>query len=338
MSETSAAKTGRPWGQAALWLAALAAFFYVSYGFANWLAAQRADVPTLVFGWERSIPFLAWTIIPYWSINLFYGASLFACRDRAELATHVRRLLTCQIVAVACFILFPLQLAFGRPETGGFSGFLFEALTAFDRPYNLAPSLHVALLVVLWDLYARRAPRALRLPLHLWFALIGISVLTTYQHHFFDVPTGLLLGIVALWLWPADRPSPLARVSLTAGRRRWRIAGAYGTGAAVCFALALAAGGIALWLMWPAVSLLLVAACYAGLGTDGFQKSGDGRMTVAARLLLAPYRAAARANAWLWTRTDRETAEVADGVFIGPLPLRRSANGFGTIIDLTAEM
>ena len=48
---------------AALWLAFLAPFFYLTYGTANWLASLREDVPNLAFGWEHRIPFLAWTIV-----------------------------------------------------------------------------------------------------------------------------------------------------------------------------------------------------------------------------------------------------------------------------------
>jgi hypothetical protein len=57
--------------RAALWLLFLAPFFYLSYGFANWAAAQREHVGSIVFDWERTIPFLAWTIVPYWTINAF---------------------------------------------------------------------------------------------------------------------------------------------------------------------------------------------------------------------------------------------------------------------------
>ena len=74
--------------------------------------------------------------------------------------THARRLLTAQIVAVVCFILFPLKFTFQQPETHGLAGFLFAALTSFDKPFNQAPSLHIALLVILWRLYARHLPRA----------------------------------------------------------------------------------------------------------------------------------------------------------------------------------
>ena len=73
--------------RAALWLAFLAPFFYLTYGFANWLASRRDDVGSIVFAWERTIPFLAWTIVPYWSINLFYGLSLLAQRRPRRAST-----------------------------------------------------------------------------------------------------------------------------------------------------------------------------------------------------------------------------------------------------------
>ena len=160
MSATARIAVGeRPWRRAALWLAGLAPFFYLTYGTANRLASLRPAMPAVVFGWERHIPFLDWTILPYWSINLFYGASLFVCATPAELDRHGRRLLTAQVIAVACFLVVPLRFTFERPKTGGAAGLLFDALTSFDRPFNQAPSLHIALLVILWDLYARHLPR-----------------------------------------------------------------------------------------------------------------------------------------------------------------------------------
>src|SRR5207249_1708336 len=96
----------RPWRRALCWLAFLAPFFYLTYGAANTIAARQHEVRSMVFAWESHIPFLEWTIIPYWSINAFYGLSLFVCATRAELDVHGRRLLTAQIVAVVCFVLF----------------------------------------------------------------------------------------------------------------------------------------------------------------------------------------------------------------------------------------
>jgi len=165
----------RPWGRAALWLAFLGPFFFATYGLATWFTALRPEVPAIVFAWEHAIPFLPWTIVPYWTIDLFYALSLFVCASRSELDTHAKRLLTAQVIAIASFLLFPLRFTFDRPETGGVFGDLFRVLAAFDQPFNQAPSLHIA--------------------------LIGVSVLTTWQHHFIDLPTGALLGFFCLWLW-----------------------------------------------------------------------------------------------------------------------------------------
>jgi len=328
----------RPWLRAFCWLFFLAPFFYLTYGAANALAAQRADVLSIVFSWEHRIPFLGWTIVPYWSINAFYGLSPFICETRSELEVHIRRLLTAQIAAVTCFVLFPLQFTFARPPSDGLAGTLFAALASFDKPFNQAPSLHIALLVILWPLYWKRVPVALRWPLHAWFALVGASVLTTYQHHFVDIPTGALLGVFCLWSWPDRGTSPWRVAALTSERRRLILAARYLSGAAVVAALAGWIGGAGWWLLWVTVSLTLVAANYAVFGPDGFQKTVDGHMSLAARLLLAPYLAAGLINSRWWTRRESEPIAVADGVWLGRIPRARDAAHFNAVIDCCAEL
>lgn len=338
MSKFESTAAGRPWGRAALWLAFLAPFFYLTYGLSNWLASMRSHVPSIVFSWETSIPFVAWTIIPYWSINAFYGLSLFVCTSRQELDTHGKRLLTAQIIAVICFILLPLRFSFPQPATDGFSGFLFAALASFDQPYNQAPSLHIALLVILWVFYERHVPAWAKWPLHIWFFLVGVSVLTTYQHHVIDIPTGILLGALCLWLWPDRGDAPITAFAMTQDRRRLVLAGRYAAGAVLLAATALWFQEEALVLLWPTVSLTVVAANYAFFGVDGFQKAEDGRMSFAARVLLAPYLMGAWANSRAWTRTDPEPVAVAPGVSLGRIPDRDVAAEFSSIIDLSAEL
>lgn len=332
--------TVRPWKQAAVWLACLAPFFYLSYGFANHLASQRIGVASVVFDWERHVPFVAWTIVPYWSINLFYGLSLFLCRTRDELHAHGRRLLTAQLVAVSCFLLFPLGFTFTRPPTDGIPGLFFTALTSFDKPFNQAPSLHIALLIVLWDLYRRLLPARFHGLLHGWSWLIAVSVLTTYQHHFIDIPTGALLGLFCLWLWPLDGPSPLRTMHATRDPRRRRLALRYALGAAACFASAAWLGGAALWLCWPGTALVLVALNYALFDAAGFQKDAQGRPSFATRWLLMPHRLGAWINSRLWTRREPPAVRVAAGVMLGRMPTTREAKRLGIthVVDLSAEL
>jgi len=335
---TRAAISARPWGRAAVWLLGLGPFFFMSYGAANWLATMHDNVGSVVFDWERNIPFMPGTIIPYWSIDVLYGISLFVCTTEHELDTHAKRLLTAQIIAVTCFILFPLTFTFARPETDGLSGFLFASLGKFDKPFNQAPSLHIALLVILWDRYARHVPLWASWILHGWFVLIGLSVLTTYQHHFVDIPTGALLGFVCLWAWPENGPSPVVANRLTGDPWRLRLATYYIAGSIAFCALAVWIGGLGLWLFWPGVSLLLVAANYALCGAAGFQKSPSGRMSPAALWMLAPYIGGAWINSRLWTRTEPLPVPVADGVSVGRFPSRATSSGYATVIDLCAEL
>ena len=258
---THASKSPRPWGRALAWLLFLGPFFFASYGFATWVTSQRTDVGVVVFDWERHIPFLPWTIVPYWLIDGLYAISLFLCATRIQLDTHAKRLLTAQGVAVTCFLLFPLRFSFERPPVEGIFGVFFDVLGQFDKPFNQAPSLHIALMVLLWVVYLRALPKAWHGLVHGTFALIGVSVLTTWQHHFIDVPTGLALGGLCLWLWPDDGPSPLAGARLTSDPSRRRLGGYYALGSVACVFLA-GLGDAALWLCWPAGALALVAGAY----------------------------------------------------------------------------
>ncbi|RMX04807.1 phosphatase PAP2 family protein [Corticibacter populi] len=342
--------------KAALWrLALLGAFFFISYGFANQVSEQRAiagDVGSIVFDWERHIPLWPWTIVPYWSIDLLYAISVFTCTTRRELSVHCWRLLTVQVIAVTCFLLAPLRFAWERPAIDGPFGAMFDLLMGFDKPFNQAPSLHIALLVVLWLQFGRhlhsRWGRAL---LHGWFVLIGLSVLTTWQHHFIDVPTGALLGFFVVWLWPQEASAAEAVTAhpQQAGTRR-RLAGGYALGATALAALALAGGqaghGTALWLLWPAIALMMVASFYAWGGAAGFQKRTSGRHSTASRVLLAPYTLAAWLNARCWTRRHPHPCDIGHGLWLGRLPgqkdladMRQHAcMRLRAVVDLCAEL
>ncbi|MET1076748.1 MAG: phosphatase PAP2/dual specificity phosphatase family protein [Pseudomonas sp.] len=328
------------WKRAVVWLLLLAPLFFLSYGLANDLTARRDDVGSLVFDWEQGMPLWPWTILPYWSIDLLYGLSFLCCASRAEVDRHALRLLSAQVLCIAGFLLWPLRFTFQRPELDGLFGWMFDVLMGFDKPFNQAPSLHITLLVVLWVMFARHLTGAWRLLVHGWFALIGVSVLTTWQHHFIDVPTGALAGWLCVWLWPDEGPSPLRSLRLARTTQRWKLASFYALGSGLGVILAGALGGAGLWLLWPALALAMVALNYALFGAAGFQKSADGSLSPAVRWLLAPYLAGAWLNARLWTRQHPQPREVADGVWLGRLPAAAALRDspFRAVVDLCAEI
>jgi protein-tyrosine phosphatase len=326
--------------RAVLWLFFLGPFFYVSYGLANHLASLRASVPDIAMDWERAIPFMDWTIIPYWSINLFYVATLFFSSTEEDVDRTAKRYLTCQLIAVTCFILLPLRAVFAKPDTSGLTGFMFDALGSFDKPFNQAPSLHIALLVIIWDHWRRRFSGWTAWLWHVWSAMIGLSVLTTFQHHILDIPTGLLLGLFALWLFPQDQPRAVCS-GTQAETKRLKIGTLYAAGSALALFLAITTFHISplslLWL-WPAVSLALIAAAYLSIGAPVFQKRADGTVSLAAYWLLMPYRWGAKVNAWVWTRNLEASAHVLENVWLGRIPKEPETAAYSAFIDMTAEM
>ncbi len=333
-------------------LALVGALFYTSYGLSNHHAASLAYVPEIAFAWEHGIPFWAWTIVPYWSLNLMYAAAFFLCRDTREQNRYVARLVSAQIIATTCFMLFPLHFGWPKPPTDGLSGWLFDSLVAFDLPYNQAPSLHIALAIIVGAFYWTRFPK-IRLPLLLWQSLIALSVLTTYQHHFIDVPTGALLGWLVLWAIPQHGVSPFRRPFGTQGRlktseasfceaktspatrsREIKIAMLYLAGA-VLSALPSLFGGAWLWMLWVSVSLSVVAFAYLTGNAAVFQKQADGRLSAAATVLLLPYLAGVRLNMAYWLRGKAKTARVRDGAWIGSVS--GISDDLSAVLDVCAE-
>ena len=156
-------------------------------------------------------------------------------------------------------------------------------------------------MVLLWVVYLRVLPQAWRWLVHSVFTQIGISMLTTWQHHFFDVPTGLWLGGFCLWQFPDAQASPLSSGAWTRDPLRRRLGVRYALASIVLAVVALAVGGAALWLLWASAALALVALAYLVFGETAFQKRADGSLSPATRWLMAPY----LWGAWVNSRSGR---------------------------------
>lgn len=340
MAASAVAGTGdlleqRPWPLAVLWLAGLAPFFFLSYGLANWVTSLRRDVPSVVFGWEHHVPFVAWTIVPYWSLDLFYAVSLFICGTRTELNTHAKRLVAAQVISVAGFLAFPLRFTFERPHPAGFLGWMFDALASFDQPFNQAPSLHLSIATILWARYSQHLGGGPLWLVRFWLILAGVSTMTTYQHHFIDVATGLWLGLLCIAFISDSEPAVQRHTFRDPSRMK--IALTYLAGFVVLIAFAIEIRGWAWWLLWPAGAVAIVAGIYFAGQPELFRKR-DGVIAPSVTWLLAPYLAGAWLNSRIWTSQHPEADEIVDGVWIGRLPRKSEREAFASIVDLAAEL
>ena len=194
----------------ACWAASI--IFAGAYWLSNKLTSLRADVGTGVFSWERVIPFVPWTLVPYLAILVFFLLSFFVDPDRRELQRHVSRVILVLLISLVCYALFPLRFTFERPPVEGAFGPLYGLLESFDLPYNRAPSLHISVLVLLWARFIPCLTLVQGVCLRAWFLLIAGSVLTTFQHHVIDIPGGIMVGTVAIFLTSPPIAEALSRV------------------------------------------------------------------------------------------------------------------------------
>lgn len=309
------------------WLLLLAPLFFVTYGQVNMLTATRTDVGQFALPWESSIPFLPWTIVPYWSIDLLYGVSLFICTSRQELFRHGFRLLIASVVACLGFLLFPLQFSWQRPEVAGVFGWLFSQLEQFDLPYNQAPSLHIILTWLLWLRFRAHLSGLWQIANTLWFSLIAISVLTTWQHHFIDVLSGFIVGVFISYLIPIEGNWTWQTYQYPAKKIAFR----YTVGSILVFSLAY----FQPLLLWPALALFLIMLGYLGAGVSVWQKAPSGRLSPSAQIIFLPILLVATPIRRYFCRSLSAADEIVNGLYIGHFPSQTVTHK--AVLDLSAE-
>jgi protein-tyrosine phosphatase/membrane-associated phospholipid phosphatase len=324
----------RPWLAAAGTAALTGLLFSIVYNFCNWVTRLRPDVGVWVFEWERHWPVIPAMIVPYWSIDLLFVIGPFLCGTREELAVHRRRIVFVILAGGLGFLAIPLRFAFPRPHVEGIFAPFFAALYSFDLPHNLFPSLHIALRTLLAVLYARKTRGVMNGLVHVWFSLVGISTLLTWQHHLVDVVGGFWLAAIALHLYRFDEPPALRGTNLT-------LAVLYGIAAFAFTQIARLSWPWTFVFIWPAFAFAVGAFGYGGFGA-GIYRKVHGRLTPGTKALLGPLLAAQWFSLLYYRRQSPRWSEVTPQVWIGALPDQADAQaavtaGVTAVLDLTVE-
>jgi membrane-associated phospholipid phosphatase len=184
----------------ALWIGGANIFFFIVYGFCNHYASTLPPekLLRLYFDWELQLPLVPWLILPYRSIEILFTVTIFFL-SRKGLERYGKQMMIAMIIAGFIFVLFPGECGFQRPnpdELGAF-GIFFKILYSLDKPHNLFPSLHITYCYLGLRAFIDHTNKYwLKSLFAIWFVLICFSVILTYQHHLFDLVSGLLLGFL----------------------------------------------------------------------------------------------------------------------------------------------
>jgi hypothetical protein len=196
------------------------------------------------------------------------------------------------------------------------------------------PSLHIAIRTILADTYGRHSRRLLKASSQTWFCLIGLSTVFTYQHHVIDVAGGFVLALFCYYLIPEHaHPQPVT-TNASVGTK-------YSAGAALLTAIAVWLRPAGVLLVWPAISLAIVAGAYFGL-YSGITRKHNGRLPLSSRVILAPWLLGQYLSLLYYRRQCRAWDQVAPNVWIGRRLNEREAlmavnAGVTAVLDLTGE-
>ncbi|MGE4511659.1 MAG: dual specificity protein phosphatase family protein [Sulfurimonadaceae bacterium] len=268
-----------------VWMLYMGIVFFLLYGSANHYASLHAPHPSFFMAWEEEIPFIPSFIIPYISSDLLFCIAFLLPYTRLELRILALRVFFIISFSVLCFVLFPLQFSFTKPQSESFS-FLFRLLQA-DLPFNQLPSLHISFAIVLYASMFKYLSYWAKVFVGFWFVLVGVSTLVVYQHHFIDIPSGAAVGLFALYLFSKKKQNYLTERFTTP--RHLKIA-LYYLGASTLVLMAFFSSNLlfAPIFLWIFLSLFLVSLTYA-FGCNDALIGTKGSPNLLQWLLFFPY-------------------------------------------------
>ncbi|PQA95547.1 hypothetical protein B0A69_03965 [Chryseobacterium shigense] len=316
---------------------ALCAFVFMTvYNFAAWYTSKSEKVPSFTFDFEKHIPFLPWSIIPYMTSVCFFCLVFFVCKNHEQLKVLTKRMLFTTIVAGACFILFPLRFSLTKPTTdGSIVDYSFQFLKMFDSPFNQSPSLHIAYALIFWTVF--RNLKRFRTFLMVWLIAVGISTLTTYQHHFMDILAGTVLAHLSFIIFPYRKHD--------FQYRNFHVANFYFLSGWILISASVLLDRFYshLWLilLWPAGMAIIIGYHYQK-NTTHFLKDKNGKISLWKKVFYTPYRMIYLIF-WKFLRKNKKPLEIVPRIYISSRPGREDLHYFEVtsnmlVYDLSAEM
>ena len=179
---------------------AVAAFFVVGYfGVGRSVSPEHArELGTAL---DAAIPFLPWTVWIYLAVFPMAFLPLFVVRSPGLYARTMAAYAAVMAASFAVFAVCPVTSSGLRADPGSldparFSEWAVAVLYRLDPPYNLFPSLHLAV-AVLATLAAWKARRAYGVAALVGAAAIAASICTVKQHFVADGLAGAGLAVAA---------------------------------------------------------------------------------------------------------------------------------------------
>ncbi|MEW6209316.1 MAG: phosphatase PAP2 family protein [Acidobacteriota bacterium] len=142
---------------------------------------------------DRLIPFIPATVWIYMAQFFFLFFSVMSLKKTETISRALYAMGAASAFSFAVFFVYPTTIAREMIASEGWTGGLFEFLYRIDSSANCFPSLHVSLAWIaaaaLFEEHGRKGLIAFFIA-----AAISLSTLTTRQHYFIDILSGLAVA------------------------------------------------------------------------------------------------------------------------------------------------
>lgn len=314
--------------------------FTIFYNYSAWHTLKLENVSSFAFDFEKYIPFISWTIIPYMTSGVFFCLVFFFCKTKEQLIVLTKRMLFVTLVAGICFLLFPLQFSLPKPEiNSSIFRITFHFLKIFDSPFNQAPSLHIVYAFIFWSVF-KNFNRG-RIFLMILLILLGISTLTTYQHHLIDILSGAVLAHLSFIIFPYRKND--------FKYRNFQVANYYFLFGWIFLGMALLinqflmnSGSILLWITLWISFILFIIGYYYQKNNIHFLKDKNGNISLLKKIFYFPYLLMYWLF-WKFLRKNRKPIEILPNLYISSKPSQKDLFHFNVdkntfVYDLSSEI
>lgn len=173
------------------------AFLYIGYQFTNrYQLFQTNELPLTII--DDSIPFMIWTIYPYFMLIALMYLPIFIKNDKKLFLQSIESITIAVIINYTIFIFYPT--VYDRPTfvpSNSLDSQLYTWLISIDTVANCFPSGHITSPFIAVYFYCKYNKKW-AIPLFLLFFLLSLSILTIKQHYLWDLFGGLLTAAVGI--------------------------------------------------------------------------------------------------------------------------------------------
>ena len=187
-----------------IWPVILMAIIYFSSYYIPKIVVSESRYHFVMHKIDNLIPLFSPSVFVYVGafFQWMFAAILLLCMDTDKSYRYLSGIIYGSIFAFIVFMVYPTAIIRPNMQINTFSDMVLNIVYSCDSILNSVPSLHCFLSTVVLYIFndSKMISRNAFLFNCVFSILVYMSTVLTKQHFFIDVPTGIILGLVSIYI------------------------------------------------------------------------------------------------------------------------------------------